>query len=88
MIKSLNSASSQVWAFLLVLLGISSLVATCFCHGNATAMATLLTTGGNMVVGGIAMFQHQPASQQQQNPPPAVDPIAPPSAPVGAIPKS
>lgn len=77
MIKSLNSASSQVWAFMLVVLGISALTLACYCHGNSTAMATLLTTGGNMVVGGIAMFQHQPASAKQSDPPAAVDPVQP-----------
>ena len=83
MIKALNSASSQVWAFLLVATGISALVIGCYCHGgNTAATATLLTTGGNMVVGGIAMFQHQPASQHNANPSPAIDPVAPITPPV------
>lgn len=76
MIKSLNSASSQVWAFILVVLGIASLVIACFCHSGSPAVAVLLTNGGTMIGGGIGMFQHQTASEKQTNPPPAIDPPA------------
>ena len=73
-IKAFNSMSSQVWAFVLILLGLVGMVAACLCHESTLAVTALLTTGGNMVVGGIALFQHQSgADKPGTTPPPATD---------------
>jgi hypothetical protein len=63
LVNSLNAISSQVWAVILILLGIATFGMACLC-GPADVRATLMSSGTGMIGGGIAMFQHQPKSSQ------------------------
>lgn len=63
LVESLNAISSQVWAVVLILMGIATFGMACFC-GPADVRAALMSSGTGMIGGGIAMFQHQPKSSQ------------------------
>ncbi len=70
LVLALNAVSSQVWAVILILLGIGTFWLACHCSEH-DARTELMSTGTGMVGGGIAMFQHQskepqpPESQKQ-----------------------
>jgi hypothetical protein len=61
LVNGLNAVSSQVWAVVLILLGIATFGMACVC-GPADVRAALMSSGTGMIGGGIAMFQHQPTS--------------------------
>lgn len=58
-IDALNRISSQVWAVVLILLGMGTFGMACVCHAS-DVRAALMSSGTGMIGGGIAMFQHQP----------------------------
>ncbi len=58
-VTALNAVSSQVWAVVLILLGIGTFAMACGCHAS-DVRAALMSAGTGMIGGGIAMFQHQP----------------------------
>ncbi len=66
LVNGLNAISSQVWAVVLILLGIATFWMACMC-GPADVRAALMSSGTGMIGGGIAMFQHQPKSSQISN---------------------
>ena len=59
LINALNAVSSQVWAVVLILLGMAMFGMACGCHAS-DVRAALMSSGTGMIGGGIAMFQHQP----------------------------
>lgn len=63
LVNCLNAISSQVWAVVLIMLGIATFGMACLC-GPADVRAALMSSGTGMIGGGIAMFQHQPKSSQ------------------------
>jgi hypothetical protein len=63
LVNGLNAISSQVWAVVLILLGITTFGMACICS-PADVRAALMSSGTGMIGGGIAMFQHQPKSSQ------------------------
>lgn len=63
LVNGLNAISSQVWAAILILLGIATFGMACLC-GPADVRAALMSSGTGMIGGGIAMFQHQPKTSQ------------------------
>ena len=65
LVNELNAISSQVWAVVLILLGIATFGMACLCP--ADVRAALMSSGTGMIGGGIAMFQHQPKSSQIGN---------------------
>jgi hypothetical protein len=66
LVNSLNAISSQVWAVVLILLGITTFGMACLCSA-ADVRAALMGSGTGMIGGGIAMFQHQPKGSQSSN---------------------
>lgn len=70
MVAALNAVSSQVWAVVLVLLGIGTFALTGACHAS-DVRAAMMSAGTGMIGGGIAMFQHQPKTEEKQVQPPA-----------------
>jgi predicted phage tail protein len=69
-VEALNAVSSQVWAVVLVVLGIGTFALTCVCHAG-DVRAALMSSGTGMIGGGIAMFQHQPKTETDHTKPPA-----------------
>lgn len=69
-VSALNAVSSQIWAVVLVVLGIGTFGMACTCHA-ADVRAALMSSGTGMIGGGIAMFQHEPKDQQSLTKPPA-----------------
>ena len=69
-VNALNAVSSQVWAVVLILLGIGTFAMACTCH-TSDVRAALMSSGTGMIGGGIAMFQHQPKTQEDGIKPPA-----------------
>ena len=65
-INSLNAINSQVWAAVLIVLGIVTFGMACVCS-PADVRAALMSSGTGMIGGGIAMFQHQPKDSQVSN---------------------
>lgn len=63
LVNALNAISSQVWAVILVLLGIAAFGMACVCSA-ADVRAALMSAGTGMIGGGIAMFQHQPKPRE------------------------
>jgi len=63
-VNALNAISSQIWAVVLILLGIATFAMACSCHA-ADVSAALMSSGTGMIGGGIAMFQHQPKIQNE-----------------------
>ncbi len=63
LVRALNAVSSQVWAVVLILLGMGTFGMACVCH-PADVRAALMSSGTGMIGGGIAMFQHQPKSAE------------------------
>ncbi len=63
LVNALNAVSSQVWAVILILLGIATFGMACACR-VADVRAALMSAGTGMIGGGIAMFQHQPKPQE------------------------
>lgn len=61
-ICALNSVNSQVWAAILILLGIVTFGMACVCRAP-DVRAALMSSATGMIGGGIAMFQHQPKIQ-------------------------
>lgn len=61
-VNALNAISSQIWAVVLILLGIMTFAMACSCHA-ADVRAALMSSGTGMIGGGIAMFQHQPKTE-------------------------
>lgn len=57
-INSLNAIGSQVWAAVLIVLGLAAFGLACVCK-PADVRAALMSSGTGMIGGGIAMFQHQ-----------------------------
>ena len=68
-VAALNAVNSQVWAVVLILLGIGTFAMACECHAS-DVRAALMSAGTGMIGGGIAMFQHQPKSQEDSIQPP------------------
>lgn len=66
LVNELNAISSQVWAVVLILLGIAAFAMACLCS-PADVRSALMSSGTGMIGGGIAMFQHQPKSSQVNN---------------------
>lgn len=64
-VTGLNAISSQVWAGVLILLGLAAFALACFCS-PADVRAALVSSGTGMIGGGIAMFQHQEKDQEKQ----------------------
>jgi hypothetical protein len=58
LVNGLNAISSQVWAVVLILLGIAAFGMACICN-EPDVRAALMSSGTGMIGGGIAMFQHQ-----------------------------
>jgi hypothetical protein len=69
-VNALNEVSSQVWAVILILLGMGTFGMACVCHAP-DVRAALMSSGTGMIGGGIAMFQHQPKPQEYLIKPPA-----------------
>ena len=69
-VRALNGVSSQVWAAVLIVLGIGAFGMACGCHA-ADVRAALMSSATGMIGGGIAMFQHQPKEQDNGVQPPA-----------------
>ena len=67
LVSALNAVSSQVWAVVLILLGIGTFGMACVC-GAADVRAALMSSGTGMIGGGIAMFQHQPKVETETTP--------------------
>lgn len=63
-INALNAVSSQVWAAILILLGITTFGMACVCQAPDVRTA-LMSSATGMIGGGIAMFQHQPKVQAE-----------------------
>lgn len=61
-VNGLNAISSQVWAVVLILLGLAAFALACFCNPT-DVRAALMSSGTGMIGGGIAMFQHQPKDE-------------------------
>ncbi len=70
LVNALNAVSSQVWAVVLILLGMGTFAMSCACDA-ADVRAALMSSGTGMIGGGIAMFQHQPKTEVSGNQPPA-----------------
>jgi hypothetical protein len=69
-VDALNAVSSQVWAVVLVVLGIGTFALTSVCHAG-DVRAALMSSATGMIGGGIAMFQHQPSKEADHTKPPA-----------------
>ncbi|MHB1937435.1 MAG: hypothetical protein ACYCOR_12730 [Acidobacteriaceae bacterium] len=65
LVNGLNEISSQIWAVVLIVLGISVFGVACVCR-PADVRAALISSGTGMIGAGIAMFQHQPKSEEKQ----------------------
>ncbi len=63
LVRALNAVSSQVWAVVLILLGMATFGMACACHAP-DVRAALMSAGTGMIGGGIAMFEHQPKSTE------------------------
>lgn len=63
LVDALNAISSQVWAVVLILLGIGAFGMACVCSAS-DVRAALMSAGTGMIGGGIAMFQHQPKPRE------------------------
>lgn len=70
MVAALNAVSSQVWAAVLILLGMGTFALARIGHGGDVQSA-LVSAATGMIGGGIAMFQHQPKTETKENQPPA-----------------
>lgn len=70
LVNALNAVSSQVWAVVLILLGMGTFAMSCGCAA-ADVRAALMSSGTGMIGGGIAMFQHQPKTEGNSIQPPA-----------------
>lgn len=57
MIERLNRIGSQVWAFLLIGIGVGTLWLAAVCHAS-DVRAAILSTGGGLATAGLAIFQH------------------------------
>ena len=57
-VNELNTISSQVWAVVLILLGMGAFGMACTCDAS-DVRAALMSSGTGMIGGGIAMFQHE-----------------------------
>ncbi|MHB8302240.1 MAG: hypothetical protein ACYDC6_05305 [Acidobacteriaceae bacterium] len=62
LVDALNSLSSQVWAVILILLGMGAFAMACGCSAG-DIRAALMSSATGMIGGGIAMFQHQPKAE-------------------------
>lgn len=69
LVNALNAISSQIWAVVLILLGMCTFAMACGCHA-ADMRAAFMSSGTGMIGGGIAMFQHQPKEQPRTIQPP------------------
>ncbi len=58
LVNGLNTINSQVWAVVLILLGMGAFGMACACNA-ADVRAALMSSGTGMIGGGIAMFQHE-----------------------------
>ena len=58
LVIGLNSINSQVWAVVLILLGMTAFGMACSCNTSDVRTA-LMSSGTGMIGGGIAMLQHQ-----------------------------
>lgn len=58
LVNGLNTISSQVWAVVLIVLGLGAFGMACGCDA-ADVRAALMSSGTGMIGGGIAMFQHE-----------------------------
>ena len=64
LVNDLNAISSQIWAVVLILLGMAAFGMACGC-ASSDIRAALISSGTGMIGGGIAMFQHQPREPQE-----------------------
>lgn len=60
-VSALNTVSSQVWAVVLIVLGLVAFSIACVCK-PADVRSALMSAGTGMIGGGIAMFQHETKS--------------------------
>lgn len=76
-VQALNAVSSQVWAVLLMLSGVGTLMLANFGH-TTQVVSALLGAGGSMVGGALILFQHQAKETQDstQVPSPGTDTTA------------
>lgn len=70
LVNALNAISSQIWAVVLILLGMGTFAMAWGCHA-ADMRAAFMSSGTGMIGGGIAMFQHQPREKTGAVQPPA-----------------
>ena len=64
LVNGLNAVSSQIWAVVLILLGMAAFGMACGCQ-SSDVRAALMSSGTGMIGGGIAMFQHQPKEPRE-----------------------
>lgn len=64
LVCALNTLSSQVWAVVLIVLGMGTFALACVFH-EGDIRAALTSSGTGMIGGGIAMLQHQPSPETQ-----------------------
>lgn len=65
-VSALNAVSSQVWAVVLIVLGVSVFIVARMCD-VAEVRSAMLSSGTGMIGGGIAMFQHQPKNETKNS---------------------
>jgi predicted phage tail protein len=66
LVNGLNAIGSQVWAVVLILLGMTAFWMACACNAS-DVRAALMSSGTGMIGGGIAMFQHQEKNAEIPN---------------------
>jgi hypothetical protein len=66
MIDQLNNIGSQVWAVVLICLGVGVIALAIF-FKPADIRAALFSTGNGLVMVGAAIFQHQPKENPTEN---------------------
>jgi hypothetical protein len=76
LVKNLNAVTSQVWAVVLLLIGVATIFLSDYAHQDVV-MKSLLSAGGGIVGGALILFQHQTGGKTLDEPKPAVDPVQP-----------
>ena len=66
MIKSMNSATSNVWAGFILVLGVATLFGANFVHQDVV-QKTVLGAGTSLIAGALILFQHQPSDSSSKN---------------------
>ncbi len=63
LIKSMNSATSNVWAGFILVAGIATLFGADLIHQDVVLKA-VLGAGASLIAGSLILFQHQPSSKE------------------------